>query len=484
MSAWPPRARAWAILQGAAIVGVVAGLTFAPCATPAGVVDDGAERDPYTVDLPTVLRLAGARNLDVEIAREKVAEAEAEHEGAVLQFFPWLTVGASYTRHDGRIQDTEGDILTVSKQAYAPGGTLVGQWELGEAIYRKLAAKQVEQAARFGLEAQRQASVAESAQGYFALLLAQAAIGIANEAVRIATSYEMQVRSAVDAGVAFKGDALRVTVQAERNRLALREAAERRRVAAARLAQTLHLDPSVELVGREAELAPVRLVDPAESLPDLVARAVRSAPALRRSEALLEAARHDRDGSVYGPWVPALGASAYLGGFGGGRNGDTGSFGDREDYVVGLGWRLGRGGLFDFPRQRAAEARLSSAEHELERVRDETARRVVEAFERLRSQSEQIETARSALRSAEEGLDLARQRREFGVGVVLEHIAAERDLTRARTDYLSVIAALNAAQYRLLDAIGAVPNAPASPPEHADAPVQTSRDTTTMEEKR
>jgi outer membrane protein TolC len=442
------------------VAGAFLCLVSAALAEPADTVSGGAGSETYRIDLPAVLQLAGAQNLDIQVAREKMAAARALHQSALLQFFPWLTVGASYSRHDGQIQATEGEIVTVSRQAYAPGATLTGQWELGEAIYRKLAAKQVERAAHFALEAQRQASITASAQGYFDLVLAQAAVGVAKEAVRIATGYEAQVQSAVEAGIAFKGDALRVAVQAQRNRLALRQAAEQQRVTAARLAETLHLDPSIDLVARDADLTPLELIEPDASLESLVQQALVAAPELKQSQSLLEAAHQNRNGAVYGPWVPSLGAAAYLGGFGGGRNGDTGDFADREDYFIGLGWRIGRGGLFDVPRQRAAEAHLSSATHSLDKTRDQIVRRVVEAFTRLQSQSEQIATAGSGLAAAEEGLSLAQQRQEFGVGIVLENILAEQDLTRARNDYLGLIAEFNKAQYALLDAIGTLPVSP------------------------
>ena len=51
-------------------------------------------------------------------------------------------------------------------------------------------------------------------------------------------------------------------------------------------------------------------------------------------------------------------------------------------------------------------------------------------------------------------LRLAQQRREFAVGIVLENIQAEQDLTRARLDYLKTVADFDRAQYALLKAIG------------------------------
>src|SRR6266851_3444502 len=96
----------------------------------------------YAIDLPTVLRLADAQNLDIQIARERLKEAKANQEGATEQFFPWVSPGAAYRRHEGRIQAVDGAIFDAEKQAYAVGGTLTAQMDLGDAIYHSLAAKQ------------------------------------------------------------------------------------------------------------------------------------------------------------------------------------------------------------------------------------------------------------------------------------------------------------------------------------------------------
>ena len=419
---------------------------------PASASAAATTSEPYLIDLPTVLRLAGAQNLDIQIAREKLAEAQALNQSATLQFFPWVSAGISYRRHDNLIQDTTGTILEVHKQSYAPGGALVSQLDLGEAIYQKLAAKQFEHAADHALEAQHQATAAAAAQGFFDLVFAQGTVGVAQEAVRIATNYAAQVQSAVGAGVALRGDQLRVAVQAERNRLSLRGAIEQQRTAAARLAQTLHLDPAIELIARDVDPAPLSLIETNAALDTLVKRALLARPEVGQGNALVEAARDGKNGTVYGPLIPSVSAQAFGGGLGGGKNGDTGPFGAQEDYMVGINWRIGPGGLFDFGRQRAAKARLNSARLGADKVRDEIAREVVDAFTRMNSQADQITTAKGGLSAAEESLRLAQQRQEFGVAVVLENILAEQDLTRARTDYLRAVAEFNKAQYGLLRA--------------------------------
>ncbi len=411
-------------------------------------------KDVYPIDLPTALQLAGAQNLDIKIAREKLAEARADHESAVAQFFPWISPGITYRRHDNLIQDVGGNIIEVHKQSYAPGGTIGAQLDIGDAIYKSLAAKQLISAADHALESQRQDSTLAAAHGYFDLTLAQAAVDVAREAVGISADYEKQIQNAVEAGIAYKGDQLRAKVQLERNQLALRQAAEHQRIVAARLAQTLHLDPVVAMIARDADLVPLTLIQTNAALDSLVQQTFASRPELKQSQSLVTAARETKNGAVYGPMIPALGAQAFAGGLGGGKDGSPDKFGEQEDYFVGLSWRIGPGGLFDFGRIHSSDSRLKVAQITVDKVRDDIIRQVVEAFTRWQSLSDQIGTAKRGLIAAEEGLRLTRARKEFAVGIVLENIQAEQDLTRARLDYFKTVAEFNKAQYALNKAIG------------------------------
>jgi outer membrane protein TolC len=119
------------------------------------------------IDLPTALKLAGAQNLDVQIARERLREAEAQRDAAVYNFFPWITPGVGYRRHDGRIQDIVGTVFDASKQQLTPGATLEARLELGDAWFKVLAARQLAKAADHAAAAQQQETVTAAALGYF-----------------------------------------------------------------------------------------------------------------------------------------------------------------------------------------------------------------------------------------------------------------------------------------------------------------------------
>ena len=71
----------------------------------------------------------------------------------------------------------------------------------------------------------------------------------------------------------------------------------------------------------------------------------------------------------------------------------------------------------------------------------------------MNSTAAQIELARQNLGIADETLRLTRERKQYGVGVVLEGIQAQQALTQARSDYITALAEYMA-QYELSRAVG------------------------------
>ena len=408
----------------------------------------------YAIDLPTVLRLANAQNIDIQIARQRFAEAKAVYEGTLMQFLPWLAPGLSVARHENLIQDVTGNIIDVHKESYRPGLSFDARVDLGDAIYNSLAARQSVRAAGHGVEVQRQDSVLTAVQSYFDLAKAQAQVEVAKEAQRVAMSLERQLGNAVEAGIGYKGDALRAKTQTGQIELSLRHAVELQRTTGARLAEVLHLDPAVELIAREAELLPLSLIATNVALGSLIEEAQVKRPELRQIHALISAAVSAQNGSIVGPLIPSLGGQAYLGGLGGGMDHGPSRFGQSEDYSAFLFWRIGPGGLFDFSRIHLTKSRLESLKLGEKRIHDGITRQVVESFTRFRSLSDQLATVKRTLETAVEAEKLAEQRKESAVGAVLEDIQTQQDLTRARNDFVNVVVEFNKAQYALQSAVG------------------------------
>lgn len=404
---------------------------------------------PQAINLESALRLAGAQNLAVALARERVREARAVQDQDRQALYPWLAPGLGYRRHDGNLQDIVGDVFNASKQSGTAALGLIAQVEPGEAIYRSLASRQQVRAAEAGEDAERRLALFRAAAGYLDLCRAAAAVTATEEATRIAADFLRQVQEAVAAGLAFAGEVPRAEVEWERSRNLALQAREQVRLTSARLSQVLHLPPALELQPDLAEFVPVVLVETNRSLDSLVAAALQSRPELRQTDAQILAARERRKGVTTGPWIPTLGAGVTVGGLVGGRNSEFGSGDDYQDYTVGLSWRLGPGGLGDRARIRAADSRVRRAELEREQAREEITREVVEAHVRTGSLAGRLALAGRTLAAAQKLWDLTRARREFGTGAVLETVEAERELTRTRLEHLATVAEHNRAQWEL-----------------------------------
>lgn len=435
--------------------GLVAGLAaFAPCVLHGQAVTNESQEQVHAIDLPTALRLAHAQNLDIQIAYERLNEAKAAHTGAMEKFLPWMSLGWAQRRHEGRTQAVDGTLLDVDKQSISYGPTVTAQLDIGDAIYSSLAAKRRTDASSFAFEAQQQDSTLSAAQGYFELLKAKALVNVTEEALNASEDYQRQIGGAVRAGIVFKGDELRVQTQTERFRTTLIQARQQQRAASAKLAEVLHLDPLVELSPQEGDLVPMTLVDTSSPPEMLAEKALDSRPEIKQSASLVDAARSDRNNSVYGPLIPSLGVQAFVGQFGGGRDDAAGNFGSSKDYFLGLSWRIGPGGLFDFGRINASKARLHTAELSALKTADAVRRQVIEGYTRVKSLSEQITATRQSLDAATETLRLTRERKQLGVGIVLEDIQAQQEVARTRADFVSAIAEFNKAQYELNKALG------------------------------
>ncbi len=409
---------------------------------------------PMHVNLPTVMKLAGANNDEIELARTRHTETIAESKLAWQRFWPALTLGAGYRRADGNVQDIAGAVFDVSKQQYTVGPNLMIDWSPGDLYYAALAAKQQALAAEQLAEKARRDIVTQATGCYYGLLAAEAELAILEDDLRLTQDYEKQIGGAVEAGTAFRADLLRVKTQVSREKLAIRQHEEKRDLAAAALAEILRLPAETELRPAKADLVPVRLLDRKTGVASLISQANQHRPEVKAATAVSTAAAWERERARVAPLIPSVQAGYGFGGLGGGFNGDLGNFDDSQNVFVGLGWKIGPGGLFDTQRKVIAGAREEAAQLQSAQVKAAIGREVVEAAARAQSAHDQIGINDEAVGAAEEMVKLAKERQASQLGVVLEYLLAREELTRARQSRVRAVAAFNQAQHELKRAVG------------------------------
>ena len=95
-----------------------------------GPADAGQQ---FPLDLQTLLKLAGDKPLEIQVARAQAQAAEAEESLAFSKWVPALKPRLSFYRHEGEIQNTRGTFLTVDKQNAFGGGAVDLSVDLAEA---------------------------------------------------------------------------------------------------------------------------------------------------------------------------------------------------------------------------------------------------------------------------------------------------------------------------------------------------------------
>lgn len=412
-----------------------------------------ANAAPMHVSLPTVMKLAGANNDEIQQAQVKHTEMIAESKQAWQRFWPTLSLNAGYRGHEGRVQDIAGAVFDARKQQYTLGTAILVDWSPGDIYYSALAAKQKAIAAEELAEKTRRDILQEAVARYYDLLATEADMAVIEDDLRLTEDYANQLGGAVTAGTAFRADLLRVKTQVSRAKISVRQGQEKRDLAAAALAETLRLAPETPLRPAKSDLVPVSLVS-THGVATLISQAHQNRPELRAAGAANTAAVLESDRTRIAPIIPSVQAGYSIGGLGGGFAGEWGNFNDQQDFFLGLGWKIGPGGLFDRQRQKIAEAREQGIALQTSQVKAAIGREVVEAALKAQSSKDQLQINEEAVTAAEEMVQLAKDRQASQLGVVLEYLLAREELTRARQGRVKSVTDYNKAQHALKRAVG------------------------------
>ncbi len=428
------------------------------------------------IDLATVLRLAGADNWAVQLAREETQRAHVRTEQAEAMWLPNLSFGVGYTRHRGQLQATNGQVRDINRSSFFLGGgprisdapltggaggpaRLVVDLSLADALFEPLARRQQLSAARSQQHAVFNDTLSEAAVGYFELLAAQGRYAIATRDVAESETVRELTRSFVEAGKSSPAEITRIDVEAARREQRTLQAELSVRVASTRLARILQLNPRKMpadslLHSVESLPVPVELVAPSASLHEMIAQAESVRPEIQAARAQVEVACTRQSQEEWRPWLPNVNLGFSSGAFGGGPGFDISGLAGRSDFDAGLVWEVRNMGVGTRAIQEERESDYRRLLLEQHRVTDGVAAEVAEAYYEVEARRKAIQLARDNIQSATEVYETSLDRIRGLVGLPLEALQAVQALSESRYAYLDAVTAYNQAQCRLLRAIG------------------------------
>jgi outer membrane protein TolC len=450
------------------------------------------------IDLPVAVRLAGLRNPDLFLARQRVVEAVALRQLAAAQLLPDLNLGSNFDSHSGSLQESAGDILRVSRSSLyvGAGANAVGSgtvnipgvvWNLNvsNTIFGILVARQVVREQDFANRQTNNDVLGAVGTAYYELMRAEGLRAVYVQ-IRDDTAQVADLTAAfAKVGEGRQADAERAATELAQRQVDVFAAEGRILVASARLCQVLNLDPSLRLHVTDRWVVPTPLVPDPIPLNELVAMAMLQRPDLAQRRTAIRETFLSLQASRLLPFSPNVFLGFSAGTFGGGSNivAETttdprfGSFSGRNDFDVIGYWTLQNLGIGNKALIDASRARLGQNDYRFLIVLNQARADVAEAYALSMARYAQIGTNERATRTGQAGFqeDLLRTRNHAGLPIeVLNNL---RLWARARVDYLNSIVDFNEAQVRLYVALGqpradmlARPGPPLSGPEAEPVP--------------
>ena len=429
-----------------------------------------------SLDLAGVLHLTGAESWMVHLAAERVREAEANLDAAKAMWLPSLNAGIGWTKHDGQIQATNGQVVDISRNSLFVGGGAVlnnapttggaggparmfVDLSLADAIFAPKAACQLLAARQSGQIATFNDTLLSASLAYTELVRAQDAKALAEENLKLVNKLLKLTTSFERSGKGTKADIARVEVEVARTRQDIVNAELAIRVASAELARILRIDTeraqaSVELAAKDSSLLQVDLIPPGANLQDLIAQAVAQRPEITETDAEMFAARARSDAERWRPLIPNLHVGLSTGGFGGGVNDTVNGLDGRADVDVIAVWQVRNLGFGTAAARRRARSQLRQADYNRGLMRDRIVAEVSTAHAQVQAAVKQLAIAGKRVERAEDSYKKNETRIRNLQGLPLEVLQSVTAVIQARQQKLASAAAYNRAQLRLLRAIG------------------------------
>ena len=403
------------------------------------------------VDLPTVVRVATARNIDIKEAQESIEASRGVYESSVGAIFPSLTSNVTALGIQGAISSSSGFAVAAFTHFF-PAAAIEWVINPGQVAYNVIASKRRLEAS----ELQDQAVVLETtrlaAVQYYDLVLNQAQVSVAWRAIKEAEELLRIERLRLKTGTGLPADELRAEATRAGKQQDLLTALNGFYDASIALTVTLHLDPTVMLVPRTGTMKQATLIREDLPIDDMLITAVHYRPDMEAVRALLAAAEADKGSTTWGGLGPQVQAKGMLA-----TQPPAGRMVDTEyrqpiyTTTGGFNWSLAT-----FGRIKSAAANMNIAALNVDRQLDEVQAAVVTAHQASLIAAKLIPKAKQEVASAEEALRLTQKNLQAGTGLTIDVLQAQDAADQARLRYATALVRYNESQINLLAALGLI----------------------------
>ena len=429
------------------------------------LADNKAEKSsPQSFTLDQAIDYALTNNPDLQIAAERIGQAEAQLGIALSAFYPQVTARVGY-QHSNNPAEVFGMIVsqrdfdansinTINNPGYRQNfrPEIIGKLSLfrgGQDYQNKIAAELGIDAAEYERSTIRNALIQAVTATYYAYLAALEAQKVAQDSIAAITSELNQTKLQYEAGTVLKSDVLSLEVQLAEAQNADIKAANGIEIAKTSLGNLLGLSSfQAFTVASSSSLLPKPKL-PA-TFNDLLDQAIAQRPEVKAAANQIEISLRKLK-SEQGAYLPK--ADAYVSY---GQNSQSPGFNSEKDNVTaGVSVEMDLfSGFNTQQRVNAAERKAAEARETERKIRLAVEQEVKIAFLNLKEALARLHVTETSVQSANEALRLVNEERRAEVVTVTRYIEAEVARNNAQSNTIAAHYDALSAEAALKKAIG------------------------------
>lgn len=409
------------------------------------------------VSLPEALRCALGENLTIENSFAVSKAQKFTYLSSLSKFLPSLNGGYTLVGVKGSLPGAllggagQGSVSLPSGIQLLNGGFSFAPYQGGRVMFGALEQKHRYRASLAGLKGSVNDILLDTAKKYYDLLYNEALLNIRTRAVAISDEQVRLNQSQEKAGLATGLDVLQSQSQLASDEQNLIDQQNTRRQSSLQLSHVINASLSQDLVSSETELRKHRLVDRSVPVTNLLKIAVDNRPELKQYEELRLAAK--RAIVVQGATLqPKANLSGGVFGIGVG----SGSLTPLYNLQFGVSMALGSLGTTDIANMQQAKWQARQAAIRAKQAFVDVFHEVRSSYDQSMAADKRIERASVQIKAAEEELRIASKRMQTGIGLNIDVLNAQRDLTQAGINKARALVDFNVAQVQMLRDIGLI----------------------------
>lgn len=405
------------------------------------------------INLPGVLKLAGANNLTIKQYGLMFHLSVSEIQKADEWFLPTLFVGPELHFLHGANMNAPGILIPDAnqKELWLEGG-FGAEWDFNDGIYNVLAKKQQSLAVKEEGQAQRNKVILNAVGTYYDLLTAQFRYYQLLDLLAQADTIANQVKVQVDAGLRYQSEYLLAQTSYGHIQIELTNAQVQLMEMSNNLLDVLNIDTNALLISRDSGIVPLQLMQNiADTSMTSYNQYTQNRPEYKSMTAQLNAIQEEKKTTTVGMFMPKL----YLGSM---PDGVLGTFGSpyNSTYRVdgALLWDIPLGRIFYAGDLKMYNDKIAMQQNNLADFSNQVHNEVDNARAQIILTLQQIKTATTALQQSKLALHQSIEREKLGTVLPFEVFQSEEFYVQAELDYLTSVSNYNKAQYAMYVAVG------------------------------